>query len=532
VTALLLFGVGHRLAAFLPDVQAYPFTLSWSEGSRYYNASLFFAQQIYGQPAALPSLHPTRYLMQSLPFLIPALPLWFHRLWQVLLWVGMTALGAWMLARRLPLTGRVSQPPLGVALAAAYGFVFLFQGPVYYHLMVCLVLVLWGAGKLARRTRDLEASGGEPYRLGSRPFWGMLGGVILASLWAGISRLNWFPVPAMLAVLFYVLETPLKRRWLWRYLLPPAIWTAAGLLSALAAQAAYALVSGNDLEAFGSSFSSSLLWYRLLPSATYALGILLGIGLAALPFGWVLVHAWVVTRRAVNPLRWLAVAGILAVFLAGGLLVSVKIGGGSNLHNLDAFLALLLAAGGIIYSGGFVPDRPGQEEPRPGLQPRPQPLPVLALALLVAVPLIPIAQTGAPRSLPDPQVAQANLQELQQLIDQAPPGEVLFISERQLLPFHLVQGVSLVEPYEKVFLMEMVMAGNPRYLGEFADDLRRHRFALIVTEPLNTNLQTSVNSFGEENNVWVEHVSIPVLEYYQEVRRLDGVGVQVLAPKP
>jgi hypothetical protein len=311
---------------------------------------------------------------------------------------------------------------------------------------------------------------------------------------------------------------------LWRYLLPPFIWTVAGLLSALAAQAAYALLSGNELEAFGSSFSSSLLWYRLLPSATYPTGILLGIGLASLPFVLVLWHAWKVTRRAVNPLRWLGVAAILAVFLAGGLLVSVKIGGGSNLHNLDAFLALLLVAGGIVYAGGFAPDRPGQEKPHP--------FPGLVLALLIAIPLIPIARAGSAPNLPDARTAQANLQELQRLIDQAPPGEVLFISERHLLPFRLVEGVQLVDRYEKVFLMEMAMAGNPRYLGEFREDLRRHRFALIVTEPLNTNLQTSVHSFGEENNVWVEHVSTPVLTYYQEAARLDEVGVQVLVPRP
>jgi hypothetical protein len=296
------------------------------------------------------------------------------------------------------------------------------------------------------------------------------------------------------------------------------------MLSALAAQAAYALLSGNELEAFGSSFSSSLLWYRLLPSATYPTGILLGIGLAALPFTWVLWHAWKTSRLAVSPLRWLGVAAVLLVFLAGGLLVSVKIGGGSNLHNLDAFLVVLLAAGAMIYAGGFVPDRPGQEQPRP--------IPSLALALLIAIPLVPVARSGAPLSLPDQPAAQAGLQELQQWIDRAAPGEVLFISERQLLPFRQVQGVDLVEEYEKVFLMEMAMSGSPGYLGKFTEDLRRHRFALIISEPLNTNLQTSVHSFGEENNVWVERVSIPVLTYYQEAGRLDEVGVQVLVPKP
>ena len=46
-------------------------------------------------------------------------------------------------------------------------------------------------------------------------------------------------------------------------------------------------------------------------------------------------------------------------------------------------------------------------------------------------------------------------------------GEILFISERQLLTFDYIEDVNLVPDYEKVFLMEMVMAGNRNYLHDF-----------------------------------------------------------------
>jgi len=65
---------------------------------------------------------------------------------------------------------------------------FLFQGAVYYHLMVCVVLVLLGYKK------------DKPLRT--------LIFVLLASVWAGISRVNWMPVPGLLAVALYLLDTP------------------------------------------------------------------------------------------------------------------------------------------------------------------------------------------------------------------------------------------------------------------------------------------------------------------------------------
>jgi hypothetical protein len=45
--------------------------MGWSEGSRYYYASLFFSKKIYQLDLPYPLPSPSRYLMLSLPFLIP-----------------------------------------------------------------------------------------------------------------------------------------------------------------------------------------------------------------------------------------------------------------------------------------------------------------------------------------------------------------------------------------------------------------------------------------------------------------------------
>ncbi len=208
-----------KLATFWPQVSTYPFSLTWSEASRYYYASLFFAPQIYGVSVPPSALHPTRYLMQSIPFIIPELPLWFHRLWQVILWVGFTLITAYTLAKRLSINKERSK--LVLIFFLSWTFLFLFQGPVYYHLLVCALIVLWGFD------RD--------------KFWKTLGVVIVASLWAGISRLNWFPVPGLLAASLYLLEVRVGKevadlRSLSRYLQQPVAFFLVGTLTALGGQ--------------------------------------------------------------------------------------------------------------------------------------------------------------------------------------------------------------------------------------------------------------------------------------------------------
>jgi len=47
-TSVLLIAFCAKIATFFPEVSTYPFSLGWSEASRYYYASLFLSKQIYG----------------------------------------------------------------------------------------------------------------------------------------------------------------------------------------------------------------------------------------------------------------------------------------------------------------------------------------------------------------------------------------------------------------------------------------------------------------------------------------------------
>ena len=72
--AVVLQAVVYRCAVYLPAISTYPFSLDYSEASRYYYASLFLGKAVYGHATALPVLHPTLHVLLAAPFLIPGSP--------------------------------------------------------------------------------------------------------------------------------------------------------------------------------------------------------------------------------------------------------------------------------------------------------------------------------------------------------------------------------------------------------------------------------------------------------------------------
>jgi hypothetical protein len=515
---ILGYGTAYKFASFIPDISSYPFSLGWSEASRYYYASLWLSKSVYGTFVAPSVLHPSRYLLQALPFLIPNASLWLNRLWQVLLWLVTSALASWLLVRRLSLD--TNRNALVVSLSMLlWGILFVLQGPIYYHLLLMVILVLW----LVRPTH----------------FWRTLLVVAITSLWAGISRVNWLPVPGLMAAALYLMEMKVKGKPLWSYLAPPVIWVVSGTGIAYASQQAYQHWSGNPLAWFNSSFSSDLLWYRLFPNPTFRLGILPSALLVSFPIVGLMILRLVNRWRQFNIIRLLSLTAILGVLFVGGVIVSLKIGGGSNLHNLDAYLALLLVIGSYIFFDRMQPDQPGLISDILHVQSLTTSNPLIKFSqnILIAgalfIPLYFTLSTGTQMPQRDLDAAQSALDTInsatQQVANQG--GEVLFISQRQLLTFDKVQDVPLVPEDELVFLMEMAMSGNSAYLDAFHADISRQRFAMIVSEPLVIQYQGRSHGFGEENDAWVRNVSEPVLCYYEPATILDSVGVVLYTPR-
>ena len=484
VSAILFQTVFHLLAAQFSYVTDYPFAMGWSETSRYYYPSLFFSKLVYGHKYPLPILHPTLHLLLAPPYLINA-PLWAHRLWQVLMRLILVGAVVPAMMKRLSVQGRAVRwlVALGMTL-------YLFMGPLYFHLAVPVIIVLFGFLQQDDRRTWLA--------------------VLLASIWCGWSRVNWYPVPGMIAAVLYLLEVPFKGKSVWGYLLKPALWFVIGTLTAFISQRVYIAISGVPAELFYTSLSSDLLWYRLLPNASYPYGILPAAVLTSTPM-WLTMYLSLRGRiRSWHPLRLAFVFAALVALFLGGLVVSLKIGGGADLHNMDAYFVLLL-----IVTSYFAFARYRRED---GGFDLPISLHWIVIILLILLPVWSQLDSNAGLRSYDSTRTQKVLSALQARVDDvnAQGGEILFITQRHLVSMHMLDGVTLLPEYEREDLMEWAMSNNVEYLGLFKDDMEAQRFALIVVDPLNFNYLGSNYSFGEENNVWVRRVMRSILCNYRE----------------
>ncbi len=312
--------VAYQVAGYLPSISTYPLSLGWSEASRYYNASLFFARRMYGEAVPCRSSTQAATCCRRCPSSSGTCR------------CGSTGCGRCCCGSSSrwgrPSRWRAGCGPdnrLGRPVLIGFCYLFLMQGPVYYHLLLSAWIVLIGASAQRPRRTILV--------------------VILASAWAGISRVQLVSGPCDFG----------------DRALPARAAGAAGrrgLLTYFGWPLAYAVAGGAALP-----LRPTAPMRRALRQSRCGVRFVLHVGPALVPPAPQRhVSAWspagdpaclrrasswsscgrVTIARGLHPVRWLGLAGALAVLFAGGLVVSAKIGGGGNLHNLDAYLVLLL----------------------------------------------------------------------------------------------------------------------------------------------------------------------------------------------
>jgi hypothetical protein len=251
---------------------------------------------------------------------------------------------------------------------------------------------------------------------------------------------------------------------------------------------------------------------------------------------------WRVTR-----LQKLSLLLPALVFLSVGLIASAKIGGGSDLHNLDMFLVTLTFMGALAWRNG---GREWLQDSRA--------LPAalkIVLALFLIVPALPFLLKLYPLRLDEPPARLIKLADIpdekslnllpsQETVDWSletlraevnlakAKGDVLFMDQRQLLTFGYVTDVPLVVEYEKKVLMNAALDADEAYFAAFYKELAARRFSLIVSSPLRKSMQGDDAVFGEENDSWVKFVARPILCYYEVKVKLSEVGAQLLVPRP
>ena len=546
LSSLILISGTAIVALSLSNVTSYPFSLGWSEGNRFWDYSILFGREIYDYPSDKPIpvlLDIGRQFIGGIPFLIPNISIWQERLW----------LG---LGNAVPylILGLVAFKPSNGnrarwILAAIWAMTFVIQGPIHPPLLWCAIFVAFAWGK---------------------PLWLAIPIILATSYFAEVSRYTWLFAPGMWATMLELSGASLQNGRLARaswaraisvgaagilggYVAPfylPAM--VAGVMSLFGQSDAGVLSSlgnGVTLSGVGSEASSqALLWYRLFPNATYGYGILLGLFLAVAPLVAVLIYLSRTRRWTLNGWQKLAIILPLLAFLVVGLIVSVKIGGGGDLHNMDMFIIGLLFAGVIVWnqSGAEWIAESGASPLWVRLVllfmvvfPAYQPMKFLAPNEVVeedtpwVMTLADIPPLGPfPELLPYENVSTKALNDIRREVELAAPnGEILFMDQRQLLTFGYITGIPLVPEYDKKVLINEALSANSQYFKGFYQDLASHRFSLIITHPLHEKIQTDSDQFGEENNAWVEWVSAPLLCFYEPLDTLKKVKIQLLVPK-
>jgi len=488
LSIVLLQTVLHILVADFSHVTDYPFAMGWSETSRYYHPSFFLSEVVYGKRYPLPIINPTLHLILVLPYLFDA-PLWIHRFWLVgakYIFLGITSL---LLVNRLKINNISGRLLIGIWI-----FLYFLVGPLYFHLTIPVILILLGYSSH-----------------NDRRSWLVL---LIASAWCGWSRVNWYPVPAMLMAVLYVLETPYQGKNIFQYLWKPALWGIVGVTTAFAFQRIYIAISGvENSNYFYTSFVSDILWYRLFPSATFPTGILPTAIMVSFPIWLVIYLVLRAHKNSIHILRLLLLCMAMIALFISGTLVSLKIGGGADLHNMDAYFLLL-----VIVAGYLVFARFRRED---GERDNPFSLHWVVIVFLIAIPVWSQLQTNVRIKTYDRSRTDAVLSTLQERVNQvnSQGGELLFITQRHLISMGMLQNVTLVPEYEREDLMEMAMGNNIEYLDKFRADMENQRFSLIVADVLKYQYLGRERSFGDENNVWVRQIMKHILCNY----RLDTV---------
>ncbi|MEX2160744.1 MAG: hypothetical protein WD751_02425 [Anaerolineales bacterium] len=522
----LAVGTFLVLAESFVLVTDYPFALHWSEGNRLWDYSVLFGRDRYnysGEGPILARINPTRQWLWGLPFLIPQLPIWATRLWGAVLvtipyallgwaafWPGIKYRGPWI-------------------LAGFWALIFLNQGPIYTPLVLAAIIVA-----LARRG----------------PWWLALPLVYLSGIYASISRYTWSFAVGIWAVVLSLGDAVLEhgkliwRDWLrsaalglagiWSRGLPILIGVAIGFFPFLVAGDAGApslpSQSVETLEGLQAvTTRQPFLWDRLFPNGIYPPGILLGLSLATLPLILLLYYLARTGKWKTTFLEQLVTIAGLGSMLLVGVIASAKVGGGTDLHNMDMFLVGLVLVAGLAWEGGLASRLAGLFKTSAAVR--------WLLAATIIIPAFMPMVAGRPLELPSAERTEFVLGRIQDYVACARQyGDVLFMDQRQLITFGLVGDVPLVVEYEKKFVMDQALAANEAYFAEFRSDLASGRFSLIVTErEALLYKEPDIESIGddliEENNAWVTWVTTPLLAYYESVADFKDAAIELFLPK-
>jgi len=501
---VIIIGLGSRIYSYSLSISNYPLTTNWSESGRIFEAASIYAPMVFGRTLPWPWLDPGRAILDGLVLLIPNSQIWMYRFWLAFLGLSTTVITANLIIKKaLNKSLQNTKKPyrLFPIFLISWGILFILQGPIYYHVLLGTIVVLW--------LFDLD-----------KPIL-TIGVVIIASAWEGLCRVNWFLMPAVLVVIIYLLTVPVTGKKLTRYFLWPLVWVIFGTITSFITYCLFIKFSNYVIPFFNPEMHYGFFRYKLWPNSGFTLGLIPGITLLSAP---VIILLLATAARKILKLHWIRLLSlfiILATFLFGSTIVSLRAGGGFDLHNYDTFILILFVVGTYWGVGAVAFDKLEL-----GLSKHLLNNNFVLLGLLV-VPVFFSLSSIVPRAEWPMQEANVVIRQVQSFVQKTDTskGPILFIDYRHLLVYRRISTMELYLPYEKIDLMEMAIANNRPYLDRFWKEIEEHKFSLIVSENLQLAKQDIRYPFGFENNVWVGNVSEPILRYYDLVYSESGLAI-------
>jgi hypothetical protein len=524
ILSFLIIGSTFTFTSAFINVVDYPFSLSWSEGNRIWDYSILFGRNRYDYSTdqdIFAFIDKGRQTLWGLPFLLPNVSILHIRFWNaILITLPYAALG-WIAFPRTPENRKLW------LISGLWTFVFLSQGPIYTPLVLSAILVAiaWGSS-----------------------LWIALPLIVMASFYAQWTRFTWMFAPALwIGMLYLGDKLSQEKRSVRNYWLPAFAAMLAGLVGGdIIPRLIDSLTSDTSMLVrdtsglIGSEIVTTelvswdrialaitrqpLIWTRLLPNQTFAPGILLALLLVTLPLIIFLIYMVRTNKWSLNLIQKFTIVVPMFAFLVVGLIISTKIGGGGDLHNMDMFLVGLVFVSALAWKAGA-------DRVLINVNMEPKWVQALIILMMFIFSIRPVTEI-VPLELPTPMVVEKAIERIRKKVSKTNnQGEILFLDQRQLLTFGYIENVPLVPDYEKKYLMEQAMRGNANYFKSFYEDLANQRFSLIISEPLHVIYKGDDYHFGMENDAWVKWVSEPVLCYYKPTANLKDVRTELLVPR-
>ena len=126
--SFFIFGIVFSLGGRFLTITNYPFSLTWSEGNRFWDYSILFGRNLYNFPYDQPIfafIDKGRQSLWGLPFLFGPVSIMQLRLWNVILNTVPYILFGWIVFQRFPDNNRLW------ILSGFWTYLFLRKGPIY-----------------------------------------------------------------------------------------------------------------------------------------------------------------------------------------------------------------------------------------------------------------------------------------------------------------------------------------------------------------------------------------------------------------